>query len=207
MTVQIMRFSDYVCPWCAMGEAALETLQKSRDVTLEIRAYELRPAGAPSLPPAQEAAFRRRVAESWPRVQQIALERFGLELKRHEDGTIRSTRLAHVGAKYAVRQSQGEAYHKAVFRAHWQELRDISDVDTLAALAREVGLDEAGYRAALVDPALIQAVEDDEAFAEANQLGGVPAFIFGERYLVSGAQPVAVLEQAVDQCLAEGLAA
>ncbi len=204
MTVQIMRFSDYVCPWCAMGEAALETLQQSRDVTLEIRAYELRPAGSPALPPAQEAAFRQRVSESWPRVQQMALERFGLELKRHEEGTITPTRLAHVGAKYALANDLGEAYHKAMFRAHWQELRDISDVDTLAAIARAVGLDEAGFRAALEDPALIQAVEDDEAFAHDNGLGGVPAFIFGERYLVSGAQPVAVLEQAVDQCVAEG---
>jgi len=205
MTIQIMRFSDYVCPWCAMGEAALQTLQQSRDVTLEIRAYELRPAGSPPMPPAQAAAFRQRVAESWPRVQQMALERFGLELKRHEEGTLTPTRLAHTGAKYAIAQGQGEAYHQAVFRAHWQELRDIADPEVLVAIAGEVGLDPAAFREALTDPALIAAVEDDEAWAAAQGLGGVPAFIIGERYLVSGAQPVSVLEQAVDRCIEEGL--
>ncbi len=207
MTVQILRFSDYVCPWCAMGEAALQTLQQSREVELTFGAYELRPAGSPALPPAQEAAFRQRVAEGWPRVQQIARERFGLELKRNETGKMTSTRLAHTGAKYASAQGQGEAYHQAVFRAHWQEVRDIGDVDVLAAIAREVGLDEAGYRAALVDPKVIAEVEADQAWANANQLSGVPAFIIGERYLVSGAQPVSVLEQAVDRCIEEGLTA
>jgi predicted DsbA family dithiol-disulfide isomerase len=207
MTVPIMFFSDYVCPWCAMGEAALQTLQQSREIEIDYRAYELRPAGSPALPPAQEAAFRRRVAEGWPRVQQIARERFGLELKRSEEGSLHPTRLAHTGAKYALAQGQVADYHHAVFRAHWQELRDIADPEVLAAIAREVGLDEAGFRAALADPALIAEVEADEAWAADNQLSGVPAFILGERYLVSGAQPVSVLEQAVDRCVEEGLTA
>ena len=207
MTTAIMRFSDYVCAWCAMGEAALAQLQVSRNVELEIRAYELRPAGSPPMPPAQEAAFRQRVSESWPRVQRLALERFGLELKRSEDGSITPTRLAHIATKYVLSQSaaQAEAFHRAVFRAHWQELRDISAVDVLADLARGVGVDEAAFRAALTDPALAAAVEEDEAWANANGLNGVPAFILGERYLVSGAQPLSVLEQAVDRCEAEGL--
>ncbi|MCC7358751.1 MAG: DsbA family oxidoreductase [Anaerolineales bacterium] len=207
MTVAVMRFSDYVCPWCAMGEAALAQLQVSRNVELEIRAYELRPAGTPPLPPAQEAAFRRHVRDGWPRVQRLALERFGLELNRPEDGSLTPTRLAHIATKYVLSQSaaQGEAFHRAVFRAHWQELRDISAVDVLADLARGVGLDEAAFRAALDDPNLNAAVKDDEAWANANGLSGVPAFILGERYLVSGAQPLSVLEQAVDRCQAEGL--
>jgi len=38
-------------------------------------------------------------------------------------------------------------------------------------------------------------------------LSGVPAFIFGMRYLVSGAQTPEVLAEVVDKCVAEGLAA
>jgi predicted DsbA family dithiol-disulfide isomerase len=190
-----------------MGQAAMTKLKESRDVAVEFRAYELRPAGAPAMPPAQEAAFRQKVQESWPRVQQIALNRFGLDLRRSEDGTVRPTRMAHMGAKYALAHGQGEAYHAAVFKAHWQEVRDIADPDVLTAIARDLGLDEAEFRAALTDPALEEEVVADEAWAEANGLNGVPAFIFGERYLVSGAQPLTALEQAVDRCLAEGLTA
>ena len=168
------------------------------------RAYELRPGNAPAITPEVEAHYRQRVAAGWPRVQQIARERFGLELRRMEgEGVRRSTRLAHVGAKVAIAQGRGEAYHKAVFAAHWQALRDISDVGTLAAIAREVGLDEAGFRGALADPGYVSQVEEDEYWAWQQQLQGVPAFIIGERYLVSGAQPPDLLAEVVDRCLAE----
>jgi predicted DsbA family dithiol-disulfide isomerase len=205
MPTSVMLFSDYVCPWCYMGATGLDQLRQTRPIEVALRAYELRPAGTPPMPPELEAQYRERIAAGWPRVQQMALERFGLELKRMDDPAPRSTRLAHIGAKFAIARGQGEAYHLAVFRAHWQELRDISSVDTLAEIARAVGLDEAAFRAALENPEYRDEVETDEYWAAQQQLSGVPAFIFAERYLVSGAQPLEVLQQVVDRCVQEGL--
>ncbi len=187
-----------------MAESSLDSLRQTRAVQVEWRAYELRPAGSPELPPEVEAVHRQRIAEGWPRVQQMARERFGLELRKREDASPRPTRLAHVGAKYALAQGRGEAYHKAVFKAHWEDLRDISSVDTLTEIAGEVGLDPAGFRAALDDPEHSAAVEGDEYWAWQQGLQGVPAFIFGNRYLVSGAQSVEVLEEVYDRCVEEG---
>jgi predicted DsbA family dithiol-disulfide isomerase len=187
-----------------MAESSLDSLRQTRAVAVEWRAYELRPEGSPQLPPEVEAAHQKRIAAGWPRVEQIARERFGLELRRSEEASPRPTRRAHVGAKYADAHGKGEAYHKTVFRAHWQDLRDISSVDVLAEIAREVGLDEAGFRAALTDPQYIEAVEADEYWAYQQGLQGVPAFIFGNRYLVSGAQPVDLLQEVYDRCVAEG---
>ena len=188
-----------------MAESSLDSLRQRRELVVEWRAYELHPHGAPDLPPEVEAAYRKRIADGWPRVQQIARERFGLELQRMEgDGGHRSTRLAHVGAKAAAARGQGEPYHRAVFRAHWQELRDISSADTLAAIAAGLGLPEAEFRAALTDANTIAEVEADEYWAWQQDLRGVPAFIFAGRYLVQGAQPPEVLEQVVDQCVQEG---
>ncbi len=187
-----------------MAESSLDSLRQTRAVAVEWRAYELHPDNYPPLPPEVEATYRQRIAAGWPRVQQIARERFGLELKRMDEPQTRSTRRAHVGAKYASEQGRGEDYHRALFRAHWQELRDISSVDTLVAIATSLGLDEAGFRAALDDERYITAVDTDEYWAWQQQLGGVPAFIFGERYLVSGAQTPDVLEGVVDRCVREG---
>jgi len=189
-----------------MAESSLDSLRQMRAVDVEWRAYELRPADSPPIPPEVEAVHRKRIADGWPRVQNIARERFGLEMKRMDEPAPRPTRQAHIGAKYALAQGKGEAYHKAVFRAHWQELRDISDANVLAEIAGEVGLDPEGFRAALNDPDYQAAVETDEYWAYQQQLSGVPAFIFGMRYLVSGAQPPEVLAEVVDKCIAEGLA-
>ncbi len=184
-----------------MAESSLDSLRQTRAVQVQFRAYELRPEGAPPIPPELQAQYRQRIAAGWPRVQQIARERFGLELKRMDDPHPHPTRLAHIGAKFALAHGQGEAYHHAVFRAHWQALRDISAVETLVEIARAVGLDEAEFRAALDNPDYRAEVENDEYWAWQHDLRGVPAFIFGERYLVSGAQPVELLQQVVDKCV------
>ena len=189
-----------------MAESSLDSLRQTRVIQVQFRAYELRPEGTPPLPPAVEAEYRKRVAAGWPRTQQIARERFGLELKRMDEPQPHPTRLAHIGAKYAIGQGRGEEYHRAVFRAHWQELRNISSVDTLAEVACAVGLNEAEFRAALDGPEYLAEVEADEYWAYQQDLRGVPAIIFAQRYLVSGAQPVDVLQQVVDRCVEEGRA-
>jgi predicted DsbA family dithiol-disulfide isomerase len=187
-----------------MAESGLGSLRETHDVQMEWRAYELRPTEAPPIPPEIEAAHQERIADGWSRVQQIARERFGLEMRRIE-GERHPSRLAHVGAKFAIQRGKGDDYHLAVFRAHWQELRDISSPETLAEIAVAVGLDEAEFRAALADDLLLSAVLEDERWAAEIGLTGVPAFIFGERYLVVGAQPVGMLRQVADRCIEEGL--
>jgi predicted DsbA family dithiol-disulfide isomerase len=188
-----------------MAESSLDSLRKTRDVAVEWRAYELSPDNLPPIPPEVEAAYQEKIARSWPQVQQVARERFGLELRRMEgEGGRRSTRLAHVGAKFALAHGQAEAWNRAIFRAHWQELRDISSADSLAEIAVSLGLEETAFRAALADPDYVSAVETDEYWAWQQDLRGVPAFIFCQRYLVSGAQPPETLERVVDKCIEEG---
>jgi len=183
-----------------MAESGLDLLRETHNVNVEWKAFELRPKGSPPISP----EYRERILQGWPRVQQIARERFNVEMKHPGLKNPGDTFLAHVGAKFAEQHDQGEAYHRAVFRAHWQTDQDIADVNVLAGIAKHAGLDEAAFREALKDPELRAAVEADERWAMENGLGGVPAFIFGNRYLVSGAQPVEVLRQAAERCLSEG---
>jgi len=56
----------------------------------------------------------------------------------------------------------------------------------------------------LTDERYLTEVETDEYWAWQQDLRGVPAFIFGNRYLVSGAQPVEILRQVADKCIEEG---
>lgn len=189
-----------------MAESGLDSLRETHRLHVTWRPYELRPPEAPPLPPDYEARYQERIRAGWPRVEQIARERFGLELKRREGGPrAPRTRLAHTGAQYAIEQGRGEAYHRAMFRAYWQELRDIGEIETLVAIARGVGLDEAAFRIALTHPRYEALVLEAEEWATRAGLGGVPAFILGNRYLVSGAQPAEVLREVAERCITEGL--
>lgn len=187
-----------------MAESGLDSLAETHAVAITWKAYELRPeeAGAPS--PAELERFRKYLQQGWPRVAEAARERFGLELQQPPFRPGMRTRPAHAAAKIAEALGQGDAYHRAVFRAYWFDGQDISEEAVLVALALKVGLDEAEFRAALADDQYRYAVVADEQWAYQAGLQGVPAFIFGERYLVSGAQPAAVLRQVAERCLAEG---
>ncbi len=184
-----------------MAVSGLDTLRQSREISAEFRAFELRPPGSPPIPP----EYRARIDAGWPRVEAIARERFGLEMNKPPAVESGGTRTAHAGAKFAEAQGLADAYHRAVFSAYWQNGRDITQVETLVDIAQRIGLDPEAFRAALTDPTYVDPVLLDERIAAQSGLSGVPAFIFGQRYLVSGAQPPDILQQVADRCIEEGL--
>lgn len=142
-------------------------------------------------------SYRRQIEATRPRLYTIAREQYGLELKQ---GPVRqNSRPALIGAKYAEAMGFGPAYHQAVLRGYWQEGKAIGDVEVLADLAVSVGLGRSAFLLALDDPRYDAEVTADIEQAFAYGLGGVPALIFAQKYLVSGAQPYPVLVQVVEK--------
>jgi predicted DsbA family dithiol-disulfide isomerase len=151
----------------------------------------------PSLPAEQEQAYKERIAAAWPRTQQMARDHFGVEMKSHRWGV--KSRLALEGAKFAEEKGLGEAYHQAMFTAHFIEDRDFGDREILGDLAAEVGLERAEFLTAIESRAYAAAVDEDVAQARAYGINGVPAAIIQGKYMVSGAQPLAALQDIVRQ--------
>ena len=131
----------------------------------------------------------------------MARERYGVEINSGPFGI--NSRPALIGAKYAEAHGQGEAYHAAMFRAYWQKAQNIEDQQVLREVAESVGLDGADFLAALADPQFERQVDADIQQAMQYGLGGVPALVFAEKYLVNGAQPYGVLLELVERIQAE----
>lgn len=136
-----------------------------------------------------------------PQLYAIARERFGVEL--NPGPFEQNSRPALIGAKYAEAHGASAAYHDAVFAAYWQQARAIDDRQELGAIAAAIGLDREGFLAALAAPEYLEAVLADVAQAQAYGLSGVPAHVFNERYLVSGAQPYEVFVEVYERLRAE----
>ena len=127
----------------------------------------------------------------------MARERYGLEINSGPFGI--DSRPALVGAKFAEAEGVGEAYHDAVFRAYWQEAKNLEDLDMLAEVATAVGLDRVQFLAALDDPQYQQAMMADVEQAFQYGLSGVPALVYNNKYLVTGAQPYELLAQVAEK--------
>lgn len=186
-----------------MAESGLDSLRKSRAVTVEWKAFELRPGGRFPGAPEQEARYREYIREKHGHMWAYAREHFGLEMK--EGPWLVNSRPALEGAVYARKHGRHEDYHHACFAAHWQAGRRLDEMETLVEIARSAGLDGDEFRQAVESRRHRAEVEMDLMLAREYGINSIPAFVFAGRYLVSGAQPARVLEQVVDQCIAEGL--
>ena len=146
-------------------------------------------------------SYRDKIEAGRPRLYAVAKENYGLDLNPGPWGI--DSRPSHVGAQFAYAQGKGEAYNEAVLRGYWHEAKDISDLNVLAGIAESVGLPRVEFLQSLTDEGYQSAMMSDVEQAFNYGLQGVPALIFANKYLVSGAQPYPVLEEVVQKIQAD----
>ncbi|MGM8888128.1 DsbA family oxidoreductase, partial [Psychrobacter sp. 1U2] len=87
----------------------------------------------------------------------------------------------------------------ALFAAHFTNGRNISDKEVLADIAAEIGLDRSEALTVLEDQRFAKEVRETEQHWQQQGIQSVPAIIFNERHLVSGAQGVENYTQILKQ--------
>ena len=198
--------SDVVCPWCAIGLAALEqALERTRgevEAELHFQPFELNPQlGAEG----QDAAEHLQKKYGMP-AEQVAVNQetirargealgftFDMQRRRRIHNTFDAHRLLH----WAGEAGGQRALKHALLRAYFTDGRDVSDHDVLAAIAGDAGLSVDRAREILGGEAYADDVRTAERFFVEQGIQGVPAVIIERRHLVSGGQPVDVFEQAL----------
>lgn len=196
--VRILVWSDYVCPFCYLERPVLERVRAELGGNVEIdwRSFELRPEPEPTLDPNAEYLHRVWKQSVYP----MAQER-GLSLMKLPPVQPRS-RKAHQAAEYAREAGLLDAMNHALFKAFFEDGRDLADPDVLIEIGRSVGLEEDGLRASLESNRHEDRVLEDEQLARQIGISGVPALIITagvQAYLVSGAQPYETVMSVVAQ--------
>lgn len=205
-------WSDIACPWCWVGKHNLETAVTDLGVPLRVqwRAFELDPSAPPS--GSEPADYVGRIAGKYGvsrEEAQATLDRIcqagsdaGVEFRfdRIKPGnTFDAHRLLHLAAEHDLQTELKEH----LFFAYLHEGSPISDHAVLSEAARAVGLPDASVEELLATDRFAAAVREEEARAQQIGVTGVPFFVVGNRYALGGAQPPAVLRQALEQCLTE----
>jgi predicted DsbA family dithiol-disulfide isomerase len=210
--MQVEVWSDVVCPWCYIGkrrlETALERFPHRGEVEIVWRSFQL----DPSIPegethqtlPALAAKYGATVEQmraNMTRVEQVAAEE-GLEYHLAQ-GVSGNTSLAHELLHHAAEHGRQGELKERLLHAHFTEARSVFDVDSLVALATEVGLDADEARAALTDRRHRSAAAEDAATAQMLGATGVPFFVVDRKYGAAGAQPADLLLQILERAWAE----
>lgn len=202
--------SDIACPWCFIGKARLETALARNGLTERVAItwlpYELNPEmPEEGMDRTQylEAKFgpgKRREIEV--RLSEAALES-GVTFNWTRVTRSVNTRMAHMLVAAASTVQRGGDMTAALFKAYWQDGRDIGDIETLVQIAVEQGFDEQAARDELANDELRETVIGLEDHARQVGVTGVPFFIIDGKLAVSGAQPPEVWEQVFQQVAAQ----
>ncbi len=120
-------------------------------------------------------------------------------LSMHQRDIIINSRRALGAAEFAREQGKFDEMQGALFKAHWEGTGRLEDIDDLVRIGAGVGLDATELRKAIEEDRYAALIDENRAQAESIGINAIPAHIFGQRYLVLGAQPYEAFQQVIDR--------
>lgn len=206
--MKIEIWSDFVCPFCYIGkqriEQALELFPHKEHVTVSFRSFELNPNGESNSTSSIHEAMAKKMGVSVEQAKTMNTHMANLAsqdgLTFNYDGMKPTNTLnAHRLLKYASEHGKASEMAEQLYKAYFTDEKLISDHETLIELATTIGLVPAQVSAMLQSDGFTDKVREDEAYAKAIGVKGVPFIVFNERQTLSGLHPVETLVGALHQ--------
>jgi predicted DsbA family dithiol-disulfide isomerase len=204
--VKLDIISDPVCPWCYIGKAYLDKAIGERPrhpFEIEWHPYQLNP----DMP--REGMDRRAYLEAkfggkegavqayMPVVQQA--EAAGLTIDFESIARTPNTLDAHRLIHWAGIEDRQMVVAMSLFRAYFEEGRDISTHEVLADIADSAGMDAAVVLKLLGSDADIAGIREKDAGFRKMGISGVPCFIVAGKHAVPGCQPPETWIKVIDE--------
>lgn len=210
MATKIVITSDYLCPWCFIGQArlfkAIDAMGPGFHAELEWRAYELNPAMPAN---GMDRKQYRSGKFGWEKslmldahVTAVGMQD-GLTFDYPRVLRAPNTRLAHRLTELAQSIGKARVFSTLVFEAYFSVGKDIGDREVLLDLANDAGIDRQAAAAFLDHDGGLDSVRHAQKAAVFAGVRGVPNFLIGTD-AIDGAQSVALLENALRAAVAEG---
>lgn len=186
-------FSDYVCPWCYLGDNRVKKIQENYDVEVKLVHFPLHPE-TPAEGRTLQELFQcgpEEIKTKNTRMRGL-MEAEGLPYS--ERSHTYNSRLAQEIGSWAETQTGGSAIHDKFYEAYFVDRRNVGDVEVIIDVVKSVGLDEQEARAVLAERRFQKAVDADWNRSRSLGITGVPTFVNNGQGLV-GAQPYEALQQ------------
>jgi predicted DsbA family dithiol-disulfide isomerase len=212
-------FSDVICPWCFIGtrrlEQALASLRGAAgaadaagadgvEVDVEYHPFLLDPTTPPGGGDLRDRLRAKYGADPDKMFAQVeaAARSSGIPLDFSKVTRFAATTAAHTLLRHARAKGTQRQLASALFEAYFLGGRDIGDPTVLASVAAPLGFEADEALRLVRDEDELSATRAEAQSATAQGIRGVPFFVFGGRFAVSGAQPPEVLLEAIGRATA-----
>lgn len=204
MKVEI--WSDFACPFCYIGKRRFEQAaqQFNEKIKIEFRSYELDPKAPKKADGDVHSMLAKKYGMTYEKAKAMndqltaQAKEAGLDY-RMDTLILANTHDAHRLSHFAKEKGKMNEFTERVLQAYFTESRHIANVELLAQLAEEVGLDKNEAMKVLESNKYSDRVRADQEEAYDIGVQGVPFFVFNEKYAVSGAQSVESFKQVLQK--------
>jgi predicted DsbA family dithiol-disulfide isomerase len=202
--------SDVVCPWCYIGKRRLEqaiALKPEIPVEIHFRPYFLNP-----WVPREGISREQYLITKFGSVERYnannqrvvdAAAAAGLTYVREkilrQPNTLDCHRLIH----WADLEGNGARMKQRLMELYFRDGGDLTDREVLVKAAADCGLDPARVRELLASDQDVEQVTAEANSAKNAGIDGVPCFVFGGLFAISGAQAPEYLAQAIERAADE----
>lgn len=206
LTIDVV--SDVVCPWCFVGKKRLEAALRLRpnvQTVVSFHPFFLDPTVPREGKPRIDYITGKfggtdKITDGHRRLTELGRTvgiDFHFEKIERQPNTLDAHRLIH----WAQEAGQGGPVKEKLMSMFFIEGADLTDLDTLASAAKAGGLDPAKIKKDLQSDKDEELVRKQAQAASASGVGGVPFFVFGKKYALSGAHEPENIASAIDQAV------
>src|SRR5215468_11979195 len=202
--------SDVVCPWCFIGKRRLEkaiALKPEIPVTVRYRPYFLNP-----WVPRAGISRTEYLTTKFGSVDRYKANAQRIVLAARQDGLVYNldaiarqpnTLDCHRLIAWSGESGDPARMKQRLMELYFTEGADLSDSEVLVGAARDCGMDADRVRQRLASDEDVENVSREAESARAAGIEGVPCFILGGIFAVSGAQAPEYLADAIVRAAAE----
>jgi predicted DsbA family dithiol-disulfide isomerase len=204
--VRIDVVSDIVCPWCFIGKHRLEkAIALNPDIPVKVhwRPYFLNDwIPREGISREQYLTTKFGSAERYKGIAQrvsAAAAAEGLTYAMDKISRQPNTLDAHRLIRWADEIGKAAEMKQRLMDLYFTEGADLTSHTVLAQAAADIGLDAEATRKALASDKDVAEIEREALSAKEAGIEGVPCFIFGGKFAISGAQAPEDLAEAIER--------
>jgi predicted DsbA family dithiol-disulfide isomerase len=204
--VRIDVVSDIVCPWCFIGKHRLEkAIALNPDIPVEVhwRPYFLNDwIPREGISREQYLTTKFGSAERYKGIAQrvsAAAAAEGLTYAMDKISRQPNTLDAHRLIRWADEIGKAAEMKQRLMDLYFTQGADLTSHTVLTQAAADIGLDAETTRKALASDKDVAEIEREALSAKEAGIDGVPCFIFGGKFAISGAQAPEDLAEAIER--------
>ncbi len=195
--------SDYICPFCYIGDLRLDRLREHFDLRINWVMVEIHPETPPEGMPIDELGYSsERWQQMMANLQQLAGEE-GIKLPAQ---TFNANSHKALLLAEAAKEAGADTFyrlHRRLFEAYFLEGRNIGDEQVLNELAAGCAVPDDVVERAWREPQYEQKLQKNLAAAGKYNVRATPTIFFSEQHRLDGALPYERFLEAARAGLAE----